>query len=201
MFIIVFKIAPAGIVLRPARIPRTAVGLRQAKAGVTLAMGRRENFVASIPEPKAQLRLTDFHEGLARRVPYRPSPDRHQKSLADDESLGIRSVEEVQSRRPEIELPDADGFFAALILRLVRGVNRSGQCCTECQRLTVHRRPGSGSIIAGAAGTRRSLPAQKSLETAKTTWPNMVTEPLDKLLLVELAHRQAQVFAAEEHTS
>src|SRR5438128_291339 len=153
-FIMVFKIAHAGIVLRSARVPRTAVGLRQARAGATLAMGQRGDSVVSIPQPKAQLRVTDFHDSFVCRQRYRPYPDGSQRLVAD-KSLEIRSasVEEDLSRRPEIELPDVDGFFAALILRLVRGVDRSRKNRAECQCSPDERHSGSGSTAARAAAT------------------------------------------------
>src|SRR5216684_2582128 len=100
-FIMVFKIAHAGIAIGTHTTNRrwTAPG----QSGRHVGNGTTRDSVVSIPQPKAQLRVTDFHDSFVCRQRYRPYPDDSQRLVAD-KSLEIRSasVEEDLSRRPEI---------------------------------------------------------------------------------------------------
>ena len=155
-------------------------------------MGQREGSVVSIPEPNAQHRLTDWLDGFGRERGYRPHPNCDQKELITDAHLDIRSVavEQGPSQKSEIELPDMDGFFAGLILRLVRGHNRLGLCDIE-SRFSAGRRS-----IGRTAATRRLSPG-----TIETAGLNRKADPLGEISFVELAHRRAQVFIAKEGIS
>jgi hypothetical protein len=144
--------------------------------GVKAPMVPRGDSVASISEPIPQHRPTCWFDGLVRHREDCPDLSSDQKKPVTKENL---------SQEPAIELPDADGFFAELILRLVRGGNQLGSCGMEGQY------PVSRGTTAGRA--KRNWPAV----AAETTWLNMAADPL----LVELAHRQAQSFATKEVTS
>ena len=105
-FIIVAKIARAGIVSRAARIAGTAVELRQARSGRHVGDGTRRDTVASISQPKAQRHLTEWLDGFVRYGGERPHLSRDQNKLTTDGNFEIRSAAvEALNQKPEIELP------------------------------------------------------------------------------------------------
>src|SRR6266571_2139294 len=108
------KIALVAIQSRSARIPGT-LGPRQAKAGVTLAMGQRRISAASVSQPTAHHGMVDAPEYLACREGWRQYPDPRRRRVNPQESLGMEwaaaAGAETVGQRPQIELPDAEGFF------------------------------------------------------------------------------------------
>jgi hypothetical protein len=203
-FIICFKkIALVAIQSRPSRIPGLSLGPRQAKAGVTLAMGQRRTSVASVIQPTAHHWMVDAPEYLACREGRRQHPDPRRRRVNPQESLGIeRAVAagaEAVGQRPQIELPDAEGFFADLVLRSVRAGRRSASLV---ERHGPPDEPSCGSVSPAAPPipTRLALPVEKSLVSAENSQPNTVRESLETLL-TELAHRHAQIFAVEARST
>jgi hypothetical protein len=82
--------------------------------------------VASFVQARADLSCDDSQECSVRQE--RLPPD-HPKSRTGPREVGGRPLElQVLSARPrpQIELPDTDGFFARLIFRLIRGSNQPG---------------------------------------------------------------------------
>lgn len=156
------------------------IGLRHARTGRHVGDGTTRDSVASIPQ---QQRI-DWLDGFDRQ---RRSPNCDKPIPGGNSDLALAALEGALHPKPEIELPDQEGFLAALILRLVRRSNRSGLCGTET------RSPVSRGCIAHTMRTRRRLPA----EPAGTARLNRVADPLSPLVFVELAYRRAQVFAAK----
>jgi hypothetical protein len=180
------------------------LGPRQAKVGVTLTMGRRRTSVASVTQLTAHRWMVDAPaEYLACREGWRQPPEPRQRRGIPQKSLGmewaVAAGAKAVGQRPQIELPDAEGFFADLVLRLVRAGRRSASLA-ERHGPPDQRFCGSVSQAAPTMPRRLALPFEKSLVGAESTQPNPDGESLETLL-TELAHRHAQIFAAEARST
>ena len=106
---------------------------------------------------------------------------------------------EAVGQRPQIELPDAEGFFADLVLRLVRAGRRSASLAERHGRRD-KRFCGSVSSAAPTIAMGLAWPVDESLGRTENIQPNTVREPLETLL-TELARRHAQIFAVEARST
>jgi hypothetical protein len=116
-------------------IPRT-FQLRQRQIGVTLPMGQRQNPAMSLLRSATPSPAVTSQEPLAKRMVHRPCPVRSQNAAG---SLHIcfpnpvvRQETEIIVSRPFIDLPDAEGFYASLVLRKVRAELQSRWELSEC---------------------------------------------------------------------
>jgi len=106
---------------------------------------------------------------------------------------------EAVGQRSQIELPDAEGFFADLVLRLVRAGHRSASLA-ERHGPPDQRFCGSVFQAAPTIPTKLAWLVEKSLVGAEDTQPNTDGESLETLL-TELAHRNAQIFAVKARST
>lgn len=198
-FIIAFKkITLAGIESRFLQIPEIFEP-RQNLAGVTLAMGQQQNPAIRVARPTASPAAV-CQESPGRRKERRWHRGHPRNKGVHRENCSAKPVVDLKTETlgplPPIEWPDANGFYANLVLRQVRarfqpGWNSSG----GHGRLPAEWKVGSRSIVAQSARAKSPSPLEGRLTVAEVASAGALREPFETLL-AELAQRKVQLPAS-----
>jgi hypothetical protein len=104
--------------------------------GCDVANGTAANPAMSLLRSATPSRAVTSQESLARRIVHRPCPVWSQKAAVPLHSCFtnpvVRQETDILVSLPFIDLPDAEGFYASLVLRKVRAEFQSRWELSEC---------------------------------------------------------------------
>jgi hypothetical protein len=174
-------------------------GLRIASSTIRRDVGDGiRTSVARVIQPIARRWVAETQESFACREETSPCPDCRWNQVVHRENFqvesGLTEGDWTLSQPPQIELADAEGFFAGLVWRLVREGRRSACNLARCCH------PLSLAIVVSAKPTSLFWQQERSVKAIETASPNPLNESVESLL-AELAHRQAEISSMEERSS
>ena len=198
-FIISFKkIALAGIESRFLQIPEMFEPC-QKLAGVILAMGQQQNPAIRVARPMAPPWAAVCQESLDRRKERRRHRGHPRNEVVLREICSAKLVVDPKTETlgplPPIEWPDANGFYANLVLRQVRARLQPGWSSSGRGRLSAEWKVGGRSVVAPSARAKSPSPLEGPLTVAQVASAGALREPFETLL-TELAQRRVQLPAS-----
>ena len=163
-----------------------------------LAVGQQQNPAIRVVQSTTRPRAAACQETLSIRKErrwYRGQP-RTEVSLRKNSSAKpvVDPRMESLGSLPPIEWPDADGFYAALVLRQMRARFQQGWNLSEHGRASAQRTLGGPSLAAKSARAKLPLPSGESLIVAEAS-AGVLGEPFETLL-TELAQRRVRLPAS-----
>ena len=196
-FIISFKkIALAGVESRFLQIPGIFEA-RQRLAGVTLAVGQRQNSAIRVARPTTRPAATvcQAYPAIQKEHRWYRRHSRTEVNLCENCSPKpvIDPKTESLGPIPALEWPDADGFYAALVLRQVRARFQLRWKSTERMWSVASTVDGGRPMVAAkSARAKLSLRIRESLIVAEVASARVLGEPFETLL-TQLAQRRVQL--------
>jgi hypothetical protein len=150
---------------------------RKKLADVTLAMGQQQNPAIGVVRPTGPEWAEVHQESPGRRKEHWRHRDHSRNEAVLRQTSRAKAVADPKRETlcplPSIEWPDANGFYANLVLRQVRA------------------RLGGRAVVAPSARTKPPVPLKGSLTVTEVAGAGAVREPFETLL-TELARRTVQ---------